>query len=166
MTWPGLPLRMESKPGLCIPIQFSFKPSQVSGGRFYCQKGKLMWSEDSGWMIISIWKNHPAKNNSSKSESVQKWTHPDCVITWGMSSYLSMQVMPCEVWEKPFGLAHFLQCEVVGVSDDLGWSLCWRHPRFLNHREIHGLDAVSAEYLGRCTRTRWAKSPRQPSSLF
>lgn len=124
-----------------------------------------MWFGDSGWMMISIWKNHPAKNNSSKSESVQKRTHPNHVITWGMSSHLSVQVMPYEVLEKPFGLAHFLHCEVIGLFDDLGWSRCWRHPSFLNHREICRVEAVSAEHLRQCTRTTWAKSPRQLSSL-
>lgn len=71
----------------------------MSAGRFYCRQWGLMWSGDSGWMMISIWKNYPAKNNSSKSESVQKWTHPNCVITWGMSSHFSMQGTPYSLRE-------------------------------------------------------------------
>lgn len=160
---------MESQPGLCTAIQWFAgkvcKGKPGVGGRLYCRQGRLMWSGDSGWMMISIWKNYLAKNNSSKSESAQKWTHPNCVITWGMSSHFQCRAR-LTVWEKPFGRAHFRRCEVVGVFDDLSWSLCWRHPRFLNHREVLGMDAMYAEYLRRYRRAwRWARSPRQPSSL-
>lgn len=159
---------MESQLGLCIAIQW-FSGKVCKGklgvrGRLSCRQGGLMWSGDSDWMMISIWKNYLAKN-SSKSESAQKWTHPDCVITWRMSSHFQCRAR-LTVWEKPFGWAHFLQCEDVGVFNDLRWSLCWRHPRFLNHREVLGMDAMYIEYLRRYRRAwPWARSPRQPSSL-
>lgn len=141
-------------PGLCIPLQWSFNPphrehpegqARCLGGRVHCRQGGFTQSADSGWMMISIWKNHLAKNNSSRSEPVLETDAPKLCHHLGnefsfFNTGCALGSLREAIWPGPFptmwvhrciqwfGLEPLLETSQVPEPQGSPWSgcsVCW-----------------------------------------